>query len=220
MKALTLDFLMAPMFAGFFEMSWRGRTAWLSLCFFASWDEGRHLGRCWPSQASLAEIFGVSRDSIIRGLNELEKRGVIKREASEGESCTYSLQPQGVSFTAARGIAHSNTNNTINKTRNKAGGTLAEGTLTEEQSAEITRGFWEQFRQYNPDGEADAKKELRRLFHPGMPLEEALARQEELLSLLNAKAPEWERNLESDERRRFNPGMGPWLRRQFGGKTS
>lgn len=43
-------------------------------------DRAGKKGYCWPSIATMAEDIGMSKSTIQRALNDLEKRKYIKRE--------------------------------------------------------------------------------------------------------------------------------------------
>ena len=205
---------------GSFEerLSSRARLAWFALCRFAAWNGDWSLGRCWPSQASLGRAVGISRQTIQKGLQELESLGFVKSEQkARGDTCGYLLNSQGLSKgltglskNLTGDVKEIDTNNTNNNTNNN---TMNNSSLTPEQSEALFDGFWTQYRRYNPGGRTAARTEFRRAFPPGLELDTARKRQDTLLDLLNAAAESWEENLATG-RERFNPSMANWLRKQ------
>ncbi|MBQ9565430.1 MAG: helix-turn-helix domain-containing protein, partial [Synergistaceae bacterium] len=137
-----LKYLYVPLFDRFTELSWRGRAAWIALCFFAQWSKAEgNVGRCWPSQETLARMMGVSISTVIRGLKELRELGIVRcEERSDGETCGYVLQIEGVCLSDRGGLSLRQTNNTNNNTNNT-------DTLTRERFERLFSGLWEQFRQ-------------------------------------------------------------------------
>lgn len=49
-------------------------------------------GRCYPSIATLAHITGMHRSTVMRGLDQLEREGVVERAKSRGRATQYRLQ--------------------------------------------------------------------------------------------------------------------------------
>lgn len=45
-------------------------------------------GRCYPSIATLAHITGLNRSTVMRGLDQLEREGVVERARSRGRKAT------------------------------------------------------------------------------------------------------------------------------------
>ena len=214
----AMNYFYIRLFGRFSSLSWQARAAWVSLCFFASWNETRTTGKCWPSHESLAAVLGLSKATIRRGLGELKKLGLIKCISNNGGTCRYvllaqgcALTEQGAALTEQGGCSHRATNNTINIKNN----INDSGTFTPEMFEALFDGLWMQYSRFNPDGRAEARLELSRLFPIGTPLDEIGTRQEKLIDMLNEQGGIWEENL-NDGSRRFNPRMGNWLKRQFG----
>lgn len=52
----------------------RAKTVYCYLC-----DRANRRGQCWPSTLSIAQDLGISRRTVFRALNDLERKGFIKR---------------------------------------------------------------------------------------------------------------------------------------------
>lgn len=56
------------------DLPHRAVTVYAYLC-----DRANKKGECWPSTVTISKDLGLSRRTIFRALNDLEKAGLIKR---------------------------------------------------------------------------------------------------------------------------------------------
>lgn len=63
-----------------------GSLIYMALCRYAGKDQ-----TCFPGVVLLEKMLGISRKSVIRGLGELEKRGIIKVSRVKGRPNIYTL---------------------------------------------------------------------------------------------------------------------------------
>ncbi len=67
-----------------------GAKAYVAVKAFTSWDDGE----AFPSIDTLQEYSGLARASVIKGLKELEEKGLLKRDNKRGKGSSYKLVEQ------------------------------------------------------------------------------------------------------------------------------
>lgn len=82
------------------EVGVDGIAVYGTLCLYVD----RQTGECWPSQKTIADRIGVSRESVNRAIKRLEMLGLVfvEHRAHEGKSNLYTLPDQRGRVSAQR----------------------------------------------------------------------------------------------------------------------
>lgn len=72
------------------EIARVGVTAWAVYCAVKS-HTGLETGDAFPSTARLAELVGVSHDTVFRALKKLVEAGLVSADKQRGKGSTYSV---------------------------------------------------------------------------------------------------------------------------------
>ena len=93
-------------------------------------NQANRAGQCWPSVEHLAATIEASRRSVIRSINELQRRGLVARcrragRAGDGRATTYQLPLERIREHAKKGDTLSPIDNEIGDTQSKIGDSLS-----------------------------------------------------------------------------------------------